>query len=430
MAKLSSNSTQPYRITQGRIEGNPRTRDTSNGTYREETVVGESLTGEGDKNGAKSLVSHTEWKSEGDQFVQRYWVGDRDNAPNLRLSLRKNDEDQADLVIENSTAGGAATVEFPAGDPAKAKKLLGDALKKADLDITKTDFEHADARVSRVTLVQKNEELSHLEIVRSVPYPYLDYSTDPPVDRKDPSVRKHDFETMKYGFPGIEHPLFRNNTVVSYSPQHKTANWVAERVNKYSGRDRADRSEVSFKVEDDKDVAPEHKASLSDYENSGFDRGHLAPAANHTQGKRVLEDTFKLANISPQVGEGFNQAYWKTLEEKVRDWGSGDEELYVVTGPAYLSEDGDKKKREVSYQVIGDNEVSVPTHFFKSMLSERQAEVDADTPLEEFLVSTDELEKKTGLDFFNRLPDELESKIEAEKPEALWGEGEWVPLEG
>ena len=81
--------------------------------------------------------------------------------------------------------------------------------------------------------------------------------------------------------------------------------------------------------------------------------------------------------------------------------------------------------------------MAVPTHFFKVMLAERPTEsggtevrtqaflvpnknIRKDSRAESFLVSIDDLEKKTGLDFFNRLPDELENELEAETPSKVW----------
>ena len=39
--------------------------------------------------------------------------------------------------------------------------------------------------------------------------------------------------------------------------------------------------------------------------------------------------------------------------------------VYVVTGPLYLPRQEPDGKMYVKYQVIGRNQVSVPTHFFK-----------------------------------------------------------------
>ena len=47
---------------------------------------------------------------------------------------------------------------------------------------------------------------------------------------------------------------------------------------------------------------------------SGFDRGHLAPAANHRLNQAICDETFLMSNMSPQVGAGFNRDKWEHLE--------------------------------------------------------------------------------------------------------------------
>lgn len=44
-----------------------------------------------------------------------------------------------------------------------------------------------------------------------------------------------------------------------------------------------------------------HRATNADYRGSGFDRGHLAAAANHKWSQKAMEDTFYLSNVAPQV---------------------------------------------------------------------------------------------------------------------------------
>lgn len=449
MISRSANLPRPYSVTQGRVVEEPPAYENFAGRSQDQYIRAESDTDDALKDGADLFVRHTStFPQNGITPVQHYWVDDRDSNPNLRLALRRDEGDLAKLVVENRTNGAASVVEIPAGKMETAKALLAEALKEADLDLEKTGYSHPDSRVSRVLLAHENNELADIQLVRSTPYPYLDYSSDQPIDRKDPKVQQHDFSTLKYGFPGIEHPIFRNRTVVSYNPKQKTANWVAERVNRFSlleGED-TDRKKAGFKTEKD-EIAKEHRASLKDYSGTRYDRGHLAAAANHKTSQEDLQETFMLANISPQVGSGFNQSFWRNLEAKVREWGSGEEEVHMLTGPAYLSEDGGNSS-QVSYEVIGKNQVAVPTHFFKVMLAERPTEsggveirtqaflvpnkkIRKNARLERFLVSIDDLEKKTGLDFFNRLPDKLEDELEAELPTKVWGDGDdtWRILE-
>ncbi|KAF1742272.1 hypothetical protein MXB_204 [Myxobolus squamalis] len=150
---------------------------------------------------------------------------------------------------------------------------------------------------------------------------------------------------MKYGFPGNENVYIRDKYVFSYSFKHKQPNWVME-------------------------VCPTliiaHR-STEEFRRSGYDRGHLAAYANHTSNYDKNCTTFFLSNISPQVGVGFNRNIWEQLESHVRLMrASTYEELYACSGMLFVP--NKDAKPVVTYEVIGQNRVSVPTHFFKVIL--------------------------------------------------------------
>jgi endonuclease G len=109
------------------------------------------------------------------------------------------------------------------------------------------------------------------------------------------------------------------------------------------------------------------RARVSDYKNSGYDRGHLAPAADFSD-KQSYEESFILSNISPQVG-GFNRVYWKAIERFTRGLTSNYDKVHIVTGPLFLPKMSEDGQFTVSYPVIGQG-VPVPTHFFKVIVGE------------------------------------------------------------
>jgi len=78
------------------------------------------------------------------------------------------------------------------------------------------------------------------------------------------------------------------------------------------------------------------RSTNEDYFKSGFDRGHLAAAGNHKAHQRLCEETFKLSNMAPQVGVGFNRHSWNRLEKHVRRLTKVYNNVYVCTGPLYL----------------------------------------------------------------------------------------------
>ena len=153
-------------------------------------------------------------------------------------------------------------------------------------------------------------------------------------------------------------------------------------------------------------------AQLIDYKSSGFDRGHLAPAADMAWSSSSMSESFYLSNMSPQR-PGFNRGIWKNLETLIRDWTIDFNELYIVTGPVLTS----------GLLTIGPNQVSVPEYFYKVVLARKDkklcgigfvlANQSSSLPLKQYAVSIDSVEKLTHIDFFPALNDDLESRIES-----------------
>ena len=91
-----------------------------------------------------------------------------------------------------------------------------------------------------------------------------------------------------------------------------------------------------MRFHEEKDIPEKFRAHLSHFYQSGYDRGHNVPSANHQNSKECMRNTFSLANISPQVGAGFNRDYWARIESMVRNLAVEFDELYIVTGPMYF----------------------------------------------------------------------------------------------
>ena len=271
-----------------------------------------------------------------------------------------------------------------------------------------------------------------------------------------PSVAQNR-EALKFGAPDTGHIIDYGMFVMSYDGRLRSARWVAEKLTKASLKKSVDRKN---RFRPDRRVPTEFRAELSDYRRSGFDRGHLAPSANHLLSKDMNSVTFFLTNMSPQVGRGFNQQYWKRLEHSIRDRAlqSSTKELYVFTGPLFMPDDAPRQgqktgKRDdstgdadssadadpltVTYRYIGGNHVPVPTHYFKAVLivpasSDRSVKlhtfilpnkkIDSETELSTFARSVDYLEHWAGFDLWSALEDD----VEAFKEGTAWGN--WGPL--
>ncbi len=159
------------------------------------------------------------------------------------------------------------------------------------------------------------------------------------------------------------------------------------------------------------------QADDNDYRNSGWDRGHMAPAADMKLTDRMMRESFYFTNICPQ-NHNLNSGDWKALEELVRSLATRYSKVYVTCGPIVT----DNK-----YGKIGPNQVTVPDAFYKVLLVLTDSGYECigfimenkagHKPLESYAVTVDEVESITGLDFFPALPDDIESEIES----TYWG---------
>lgn len=225
-------------------------------------------------------------------------------------------------------------------------------------------------------------------------------------------------EYVRYGAPSDKGDLLcRTGYALAHNPEHKTPDWVAERLTREKATAARARSN-DFRP--DPDLAPGQRAELSDYQNSGYDRGHMAPAGDMRWDQNAMSESFYLSNMSPQIGPGMNRGIWKDLEEKVRTWAIKRGELYIYTGPVY--KDAPKK-------TIGANHVAVPTHFYKIVFDPVRVEVIAfllpnrtlkTRDLSRYLVSVDEVETQTGLDFLSNIDKPIQKLVESKKAGGVW----------
>lgn len=150
--------------------------------------------------------------------------------------------------------------------------------------------------------------------------------------------------------------------------------------------------------------------TLFDYKGSGYDRGHLCPAADMKINDKAMSETFYLSNMSPQT-PAFNRGAWAKLEALVRSYiRDSSDTLYVVTGPVFLG----------ATENIGKNKITVPLFYYKAIYSPKRGMMaflmpnrKIDEPLSAWAVSVDLIEALTGIDFFPQLPIEIQDKLES-----------------
>lgn len=197
---------------------------------------------------------------------------------------------------------------------------------------------------------------------------------------------------------------------VCYRESYEQAEWAAT----YLTRDRlvkgADRKD-NFRADPE---IPTGSATPADYKGTGYDRGHLVPAADLAWSEESMDDSFYMTNMSPQAGS-FNRGIWKKLEEQVRDWAEEFGTLYTVSGPI-LEKD--------NYKKIGSTKVSVPEYYYKALLAyDDDASWNAigfilpnessSEPLLTFAVPINEIEERCNIDFFYEMPDDMEEALES-----------------
>jgi len=168
--------------------------------------------------------------------------------------------------------------------------------------------------------------------------------------------------------------------------------WSAQRLDAAAlAQARAVARENTFRAEPR--LAGEERAELSDYARSGFDRGHLAPAADMPTPLAQFE-SFSLANIVPQV-PSHNRGLWARIESATRGQAQRAGTLYVLTGIAALEE----RPAFVGGRVL------VPSHLFKAVFDPRSGGAavwwSPNAASETYeIISLDALEARTGLRVF------------------------------
>ena len=199
---------------------------------------------------------------------------------------------------------------------------------------------------------------------------------------------------------------------LSYNENAEQANWICYQINNKQNLEFTERTE-NFRSDR---LVSTKSAQLSDYKGSGFDRGHLVPAADMSFNYIAMSESFLMSNISPQV-PSFNRGIWKQLEGLVRNWGL-QSSIYVVTGPILNS----------CSTTIGSNSVCVPKHFYKVVYSPSEQKMisfllpnqKGTKKLIEYVCSTDYLEQITNIDFFPVLENKLENRLESELDTNIW----------
>ena len=218
----------------------------------------------------------------------------------------------------------------------------------------------------------------------------------------------------------------------------KVANrWTCYQLHEGNSLSATDRND-DFKADPEVAVS----STLDDYSGSGFSRGHLCPSADRLCTVEQNKQTFFLTNMQPQY-QAHNGGLWSRLESQVREYATNDDytdthcdTLYVVKA-ATITDKVTIGEEQVDgvYAEKCNNRLLIPKYFYMALLHYNK-ELDAYqaiafwtdhlgttqsvADLSIYAISIDELEKRTGIDFFCNLPDVIEEDVESSIDLDFW----------
>lgn len=210
--------------------------------------------------------------------------------------------------------------------------------------------------------------------------------------------------------------MCKRGYTVSYNTATRLPNWVAWHLTRGHSNGSYKRKGMSFHEDPQVEGV---QVQTSDYARSGYDRGHMCPSGDNKWSRGAQEDSFLMTNICPQL-HALNAGDWNDLEMKCRDWARHYGDVYIVCGPLL------SKQR---HKTIGYSHVVVPEAFYKVVLCTKghpkaigfiYPQDSEHRKMSACVVSVDEVEQRTGIDFFAGLDDAVEHRIEASPHFSEW----------
>lgn len=215
--------------------------------------------------------------------------------------------------------------------------------------------------------------------------------------------------------------LCRLGYVMSYNLETRVPDWVLEDITPARLDGTADRKLEDFHPDNDPALPEDHRVRKEDYNNTHFDRGHMAPAGDMKWDQTAMAESFLMTNMAPQVGIGMNRNIWAHLEDAVRGWAQERGHVVVITGPVY----GDKPRPIVQNEGKPnrvEGKVLVPESFYKIVYDPARRRAIAflvpnqnltGRRVDEFIATIKDIEDRTGLNFLSKLPARDQRQIES-----------------
>ena len=196
---------------------------------------------------------------------------------------------------------------------------------------------------------------------------------------------------------------------VSFNSDTRLPNWVAYELTSEETQGEEPRAK-HFRSDP---MVSGAQAENDDYRNTGWDRGHMAPAADMKWGRKAMEESFYFSNVCPQ-NRNLNRGDWKELEERCRLWAKQYDRVWIACGPIV---------GEAKQGTIGRNKVVIPDAFYKVLLVQTNGMYEGigfvfenkagKRKLKTYAQTIDQVEALTQIDFYRQLPDSIEQHVES-----------------
>lgn len=243
------------------------------------------------------------------------------------------------------------------------------------------------------------------------------YATAPAPSQSCPLPVPADYEIPLCTAGQQEQCITHTGYRVSYNSDWHLPNWVAYQL---TAEEVAGEEERSNKFLPDPQVDGD-PVLTSDYTHSGYDRGHMAPAADMKWSEQAMRESFYMTNICPQ-NHSNNAGDWKDLEVFVRDLATAYGNIYICCGPVVS---------DTSRTIGSVRRIVVPEAFYKVLLRQKadgawtaigfvMPNAAGNRPLMTYMLPVDSVENRVGIDFFPLLPDSIENAIESDYTVSDW----------
>lgn len=225
-----------------------------------------------------------------------------------------------------------------------------------------------------------------------------------------------------FGIPGnSENTICRIGFVFEFDKESKFTKWLGYNISKEKMRQRRKRSPFYLDPEINKDS----QIGKNLYVRNNLDRGHLARLSDMSWDSQAHIESQLYSVVAPQYSN-LNQILWLGLEDLTSDavYNGTIDELLIYSGPIFgnLSE---PKFRDIAhipkdfFRIVYEPATGKSAAWIVPNSPDLQRSLKSQAPWTEYQVSIDDIEEKTGLDFFNSMG-EKKTDMESSRPSLNW----------